>query len=59
MNVSTAIRLSYHLYQGAAGVISIITTGLIFGYWFARTRQLRPLVAAHGYLNFVAWAFAR
>ena len=59
VNVSTAIRLSYHLYQGSAGVPSIIATGLIFGYWFARTRQLWPLIVAHAYLNLLAWAYAQ
>jgi membrane protease YdiL (CAAX protease family) len=55
INVSTAIRLSYHLYQGAEGVLSIITLGLIFGFWFVRTRQLWPLIFAHGYINFLVW----
>jgi uncharacterized protein len=54
VNVSTAIRLTYHLYQGSGGVVSIVTTGLIFGYWFARTQQLWPPIVAHGYLNFAA-----
>jgi membrane protease YdiL (CAAX protease family) len=59
VNVSTAIRLSYHLYQGSAGVPSIVPTGLIFGYWFARTRQLWPLIVAHAYLNYLAWLYQR
>jgi uncharacterized protein len=55
INVSVAIRLSYHLYQGSAGVPSIIAAGLIFGYWFARTRQLWPPIVAHGSLNLIAF----
>jgi membrane protease YdiL (CAAX protease family) len=55
INVSVAIRLTYHLYQGSAGVPSIIAAGLIFGYWFARTRQLWPPIVAHGSLNLIAF----
>jgi len=54
VNISAAIRLSYHLYQGAAGVLSVVPLGLLFGLWFARTRQLWPLIVAHAILDFVA-----
>lgn len=47
INVSVAIRLSYHLYQGPAGVISVIPIGLVFTYWFARTGRLWPIAIAH------------
>jgi uncharacterized protein len=47
INVSVAIRLSYHLYQGAAGVIGIVPTGLIFAFWYARKGTLWPLITAH------------
>jgi uncharacterized protein len=47
VNVSVAIRAAYHLYQGAAGVLSIIPLGLVFGHWFVRTGRLWPLVVAH------------
>jgi CAAX protease family protein len=59
VNVSTAIRLSYHLYQGSVSIPSIVPTGLIFGYWFARTRQLWPPIVAHAYLNFAAWTYSQ
>jgi membrane protease YdiL (CAAX protease family) len=59
INVSTAIRLTYHLYQGSAAVPAFIATGLIFGYWFARTRQLWPPIVAHAYLNLVAWTYSQ
>ena len=38
VNISAAIRLSYHLYQGVAGVLSVVPMGLLFAIWFARTR---------------------
>lgn len=52
VNISAAIRLSYHLYQGAAGVFAVVPLGLLFGFWFARTRQLWPLIVAHAILDF-------
>lgn len=54
INVSVAIRLAYHLYQGPIAVPSIVPMALIFGYWFARTGRLWPLVVAHALMDFVA-----
>ncbi len=54
VNVSVAIRLAYHLYQGALGVIGIVPLGLIFGHWFARTGRLWPVVVAHALFDFIA-----
>lgn len=53
VNASIAIRLVYHLYQGAFGVISIIPLGLIFAYWYARTGRLWPVIVAHAVMDFV------
>jgi membrane protease YdiL (CAAX protease family) len=47
VNVSTGIRLMYHLYQGTIGVITIVPMGLLYGYVYVRTKQLWPLVLAH------------
>jgi membrane protease YdiL (CAAX protease family) len=58
INVSTTIRLLYHLYQGALGVLSIVPTGLLFAYWFARTGRLWPPIVAHGVLNFIVLLLA-
>ena len=54
INVSVAIRLVCHLYQGALGVLSIIPTGLIFAYWFARTGRLWPVILAHAAMDLIA-----
>jgi membrane protease YdiL (CAAX protease family) len=51
VNVSTALRVAYHLYQGPAGAISMIPFGLLFGWCFARTGRLWPLVVAHGFFD--------
>ncbi len=55
INVSVAIRLTYHLYQGVIGVIGIIPVGLIFGYWYARTGKLWPLIVAHAAIDLVGF----
>src|SRR5260221_10846721 len=47
INISVAIRLSYHLYQGGIGVLGIIPVGLIFAWWYARTGRIWPVFVAH------------
>jgi CAAX protease family protein len=51
LNVSVAIRLLYHLYQGIFAALFIIPLGLVLGYAFVRTRRLWPLIVAHGALD--------
>ena len=53
VNISAALRLSYHLYQGVAGVLALVPTGLLFAVWFVRTRQLWPLIVAHAMMDLV------
>ena len=55
-NSSAAVRLLYHLYQGPLAVIGILPIGLLFGYWYARTARLWPLVVAHALLDAIAIA---
>lgn len=54
VNVSIAVRLSYHLYQGTLGIISIIPLGFVFAYWYARTGRLWPVMIAHALFDFAA-----
>jgi membrane protease YdiL (CAAX protease family) len=61
INVSVAIRLLYHLYQGPAAAIGIVPFGLILAYWYARSGRLWPAITAHAAANlidlgrFVVW----
>jgi membrane protease YdiL (CAAX protease family) len=61
INLSVAIRLLYHLYQGPAAAIGIVPFGLILAYWYARSGRLWPAITAHAAANlldlgrFVAW----
>ncbi len=48
---SAVVRGSYHLYQGFGGFFGNLVMGLIFGWWFQRTRRVLPLVIAHFLLD--------
>ncbi|WIH04791.1 CPBP family intramembrane metalloprotease [Xanthomonas translucens pv. graminis] len=54
VNVSVAIRASYHLYQGPIGAISLVIVGLVLGWWFVRTGRLWPAIIAHGLMDLLA-----
>jgi uncharacterized protein len=58
VNVSVAIRLLYHLYQGPLGVLSIVPLGLVFAWWYARSLRLWPLVIAHAMVDFIGLALS-
>ncbi len=49
--VAAAVRGSYHLYQGLGGFFGNFVMGLIFGWWFTRTKRVMPLVVAHTILD--------
>lgn len=56
INVSTGLRVLYHLYQGPLGVLTIVPLGLLFGWLYVRTRQLWPLILAHVLLDVIGLA---
>jgi membrane protease YdiL (CAAX protease family) len=53
INVSTVVRLLYHLYQGPVGVVTVVPMGLLYGYVYSRTRQLWPLMFAHVLIDII------
>lgn len=55
INISTLIRLSYHLYQGPIAIIGIVPMGLLFGYCYAKTGKLWPLILAHALMDFIVF----
>lgn len=48
---SALLRGSYHLYQGFGAFVGNAVMGLIFGWWFQRSRRVLPLVIAHFLLD--------
>jgi uncharacterized protein len=53
--VAAAVRGSYHLYQGLGGFFGNVVMGLVFGWWFTRTKRVVPLVVAHTILDAVSF----
>ena len=51
LGASAVLRGTYHLYQGWGGFAGNLVMGLIFGWWFQRTRRVLPLVIAHSLLD--------
>jgi uncharacterized protein len=49
------LRGSYHLYQGYGGFVGNAVMGLIFGWWFQRTRRVWPLIIAHFVIDAVSF----
>jgi len=55
LGASAVLRGSYHLYQGLGGFVGNMVMGLIFAWWFQRTRRVLPLVIAHFLLDVFAF----
>jgi membrane protease YdiL (CAAX protease family) len=49
------LRGTYHLYQGYGGFAGNFVMGLIFGWWFQRTRRVQPLLIAHFLLDAISF----
>ncbi len=48
---SATLRGCYHLYQGYGGFAGNLIMGLVFAWWFQRTRRVVPLIVAHFLLD--------
>jgi len=53
--LSAVIRGSYHTYQGIGGFVGNFVMGMLFGWWFTRTRRVLPLVIAHSVIDIVSF----
>ena len=49
------LRGSYHLYQGFGGFVGNAVMGLVFGWWFQRTKRVWPLIIAHAVIDAVSF----
>lgn len=52
---SALLRGAYHLYQGFGAFAGNAVMGVLFGWFFLRTRRVMPLVIAHTLLDVVAF----
>jgi len=55
LGASALLRGCYHLYQGLGGFAGNLVMGLVFAWWFQRTRRVLPLVIAHFLLDVFAF----
>lgn len=55
VGVAALLRGAYHLYQGFGAFAGNAAMGLLFGWYFLRTRRVMPLVIAHTLLDVVAF----
>jgi membrane protease YdiL (CAAX protease family) len=53
--IQAFVRASYHLYQGFGPFVGNFVMGLVFGYFFLKTRRLAPLIVAHTAIDAVAF----
>jgi membrane protease YdiL (CAAX protease family) len=53
--IQAFLRATYHLYQGFGAFLGNFVMGLVFGYWYAKTGRLVPLIAAHTLIDVVAF----
>ena len=54
--VSVAVQISYHLYQGIWAAASYLALFLVFSLYYARTRDILPVILAHLYFDLLALA---
>ena len=52
---SAVLRGSYHLYQGFGAFVGNAVMGVVFGWFFLRTRRVMPLIVAHTILDTVSF----
>nr|ASV47106.1 CAAX protease self-immunity [uncultured bacterium] len=55
VGAAAVLRGAYHLYQGFGGFLGNAAMGVLFGWFFLRTRRVMPLVVAHTLLDVVAF----
>jgi membrane protease YdiL (CAAX protease family) len=53
----TALWGVLHVYQGLGAALTIFCLGLMYAWWFQRTRRLWPLILAHGLFNMTQLVF--
>jgi len=53
LNVSIALRVGCHMYQGVYGVLIGGAWGVVFGYWYLKSGRIWPVLVAHAGLLFI------
>ena len=53
--LSALFRASYHSYQGFSAFVGNFVMGLVFAFWFYKTKRVAPLVVAHFLMDAVVF----
>ena len=53
--LSAVFRASYHSYQGFSAFIGNFVMGLVFAFWYSKTKRVAPLVLAHFLMDAVVY----
>jgi membrane protease YdiL (CAAX protease family) len=53
--LSALFRASYHSYQGFSAFVGNFVMGLVFAFWFHKTKRVAPLVLAHFLMDAVVF----
>lgn len=53
--LSALFRASYHSYQGFSAFFGNFVMGIVFAFWFYKTKRVAPLVLAHFLMNTVVF----
>lgn len=53
--LSALFRASYHSYQGFSAFIGNLVMGLVFAFWYSKTKRVAPLVLAHFLMDAVVF----
>jgi membrane protease YdiL (CAAX protease family) len=55
--LSLAVQVSYHLYYGWWGALSLAFQFLVFALYYARWRRALPIIIAHGMFDLVGFVY--
>ena len=53
--LSALFRASYHSYQGFSAFVGNFVMGLVFAFWYSKTKRVAPLVLAHFLMDAVVF----
>jgi membrane protease YdiL (CAAX protease family) len=53
--LSALFRASYHSYQGFSAFVGNFVMGLVFAFWYYKTKRVAPLVLAHFLMDAVVF----
>lgn len=53
--LSALFRASYHSYQGFSAFIGNFVMGLVFAFWYSKTKRVAPLALAHFLMDAVVF----